>query len=151
MALKGIRVIELAGLAPGPYCGMILSDFGASVTRIDRVSEILYTIFVKDKIYTKDLHYITLQTINNRIDCLGQGKVTIPLNIKNQKAQTILRKLIKISDVLIEPFRPGVMEKLGLGPDVLLKENPRLIYARLTGFGMDLELTTTTIIIIQLS
>lgn len=73
--------------------------------------------------------------MNNRIDCLGQGKVTLPLNIKNPKAQTILRKLANISDVLIEPFRPGVMEKLGLGPDVLLKENPRLIYARLTGFG----------------
>lgn len=75
------------------------------------------------------------QTINNRIDCLGQGKTTLPLNIKNPKAQNILRKLVTKSDVLIEPFRPGVMEKLGLGPDVLLKENPRLIYARLTGFG----------------
>lgn len=73
--------------------------------------------------------------MNNRIDCLAQGKTTLPLNIKNAKAQTILRKLARISDVFIEPFRPGVMEKLGLGPDVLLKENPRLIYARLTGFG----------------
>lgn len=73
--------------------------------------------------------------MNNRIDCLGQGKTTLPLNIKNPKAQNILRKLVKISDVIIEPFRPGVMEKLGLGPDVLLKDNPRLIYARLTGFG----------------
>ncbi|KAJ6647502.1 Alpha-methylacyl-CoA racemase [Pseudolycoriella hygida] len=110
MALKGIRVLELAGLAPGPYCGMILSDFGASVTRIDR-------------------------TVNNRLDCLGNGKTTLPLNLKSTKAQTILRKLVKKSDVIIEPFRPGVMENLGLGPDVLMKDNPRLIYARLTGFG----------------
>lgn len=80
-------------------------------------------------------NYFNFQTINNRIDCLQQGKTTLPLNIKSPKAQTIIRKLAKISDVIIEPFRPGVMEKLGLGPDVLLKENPRLIYARLTGFG----------------
>ncbi|XP_037032407.1 alpha-methylacyl-CoA racemase [Bradysia coprophila] len=110
MALKGVRVIELAGLAPGPFCGMILSDFGASVTKIDR-------------------------TLNNRLDCLGQGKTTLPLNLKSPKAQTILRKLVTKSDVIIEPFRPGVMEKLGLGPDVLLKDNPALIYARLSGFG----------------
>lgn len=73
--------------------------------------------------------------MNNQIDCLAQGKTPLSLNIKNAKAQTIIRKLVKISDVFIEPFRPGVMEKLGLGPDDLLKENPRLIYARLTGFG----------------
>ncbi|XP_031626329.1 alpha-methylacyl-CoA racemase [Contarinia nasturtii] len=110
MALKGIKVLEFAGLAPGPYCGMILSDFGAIVTRVDRI-------------------------IENPIDCLGKGKRTIAIDIKNEKGQELVRALSKTSDVLIEPYRPGVMEKLNLGPDILLKENPRLIYARLTGFG----------------
>lgn len=90
--------------------GMILSDFGATVTRIDRI-------------------------IENPLDCLGKGKRTIAIDIKNVKGQELVRKLSKKCDVLIEPYRPGVMEKLNLGPDKLLKENPRLIYARLTGFG----------------
>lgn len=89
---------------------MILSDFGATVTRVDRM-------------------------IENPIDCLGKGKRTIAIDIKNAKGQELLRALSRTSDVLIEPYRPGVMEKLNLGPDILLKENPRLIYARLTGFG----------------
>lgn len=89
---------------------MILSDFGATVTKIDR-------------------------QIENPLDRLAKGKRTIAINIKNAKGQELVRSLCKTSDVLIEPYRPGVMEKLNLGPDVLLKENPGLIYARLTGFG----------------
>lgn len=89
---------------------MILSDFGASVTKIDRALE-------------------------NPLDCLANGKQKLAINIKNVKGQAIIRKLSNVSDVLIDPYRPGVMEKLNLGPEVLLKENPRLVYARLTGFG----------------
>lgn len=89
---------------------MILTDFGAEVTRVDRM-------------------------IENPLDCLGNGKRTIAIDIKNGKGQELVRKLSRKCDVLIEPYRPGVMEKLNLGPDTLLKENPRLIYARLTGFG----------------
>jgi len=91
---------------------MILSDFGATVTRVDKV-------------------------INNPLDVLKAGKRTISLNLKKPKAIEIMMKLCKNADVLIEPYRPGVMEKLGLGPEVLIKENPKLIYARLTGFGGD--------------
>lgn len=69
------------------------------------------------------------------MDVLQDGKQTLALNIKNPNAQQIVRKLCQKSDVLIDPYRPGVLEKLGLGPDILLKDNPRLIYARLTGFG----------------
>lgn len=90
--------------------GMILSDFGATVTKIDRI-------------------------IDNPLDSLAKGKRTIAINIKNEKGQQLVRTLCKKADVLIEPYRPGVMEKLNLGPKILLKENPRLIYARLTGFG----------------
>ncbi|KAJ8937414.1 hypothetical protein NQ318_012531, partial [Aromia moschata] len=111
MALRNLNVIELAGLAPVPFCGMILADFGATVVRVDKIGH------------------------NTDLDCLGNGKMSISLNLKNQKGARIIRDLCKTSDVLIEPFRKGVMEKLGLGPDVLLKDNPKLIYARLTGYG----------------
>ncbi|EDS43788.1 alpha methylacyl-coa racemase [Culex quinquefasciatus] len=112
MALKGLKVLEFAGLAPGPFCGMLLTDFGACVTRIDK-------------------------TPHNSIDVLQGGKRTLALDLKKPKAIEIVRSLCRKSDVLIEPFRPGVMEKLGLGPSELMRENPRLIYARLTGFGQN--------------
>lgn len=108
-ALAGVRVLELAGLAPAPFCGMVLADFGAVVTRIDKVK--------------------TLSTT----DRLARGKRSISVDLQSPHGIAIVRKLCLKSDVLIEPFRPGVMEKLGLGPEILLKENPRLIYARLTG------------------
>lgn len=110
MALKGIRVIEMAGLAPAPFCGKILHDFGASVLRVDRI-------------------------LHPEMDCLGRGKRSISLNLKHQHAVKIVRELCQQSDVLIEPFRPGVMERLSLGPDVLMGDNERLIYARITGYG----------------
>ncbi|KAH8413572.1 hypothetical protein KR009_012365 [Drosophila setifemur] len=110
MPLKGIKVLEFVGLAPGPLCGKILTDFGATVTRIDKV-------------------------LDNSLDVLQQGKRTVSLDLKNPKGQQLVRRLASKCDVLIEPFRPGVMEKLNLGPAQLCEENPRLIYARLTGFG----------------
>lgn len=131
MALKGIKVLELSGLAPAPFCGnvtnkneahfaansnlfvsagMVLTDFGATVTKIDRAWD-------------------------NPVDVLTDGKRKLAINIKHTRGQEIVRKLSGISDVLIEPYRPGVMEKLNLGPDSLMRDNPRLIYARLTGFG----------------
>jgi len=110
MALKGVKVLEIAGLAPAPYAGLILSDFGADVVRVDR-------------------------TDASNTDNLARGKRSIAIDLKKSEGIDIFKRLIKEADVLIEPFRPGVMEKLGLGPEVLLKLNPRLIYARLTGFG----------------
>ncbi|EDW02784.1 alpha-methylacyl-CoA racemase [Drosophila grimshawi] len=109
MPLRGIKVLEFVGLAPGPLCGKILADFGASVTRIDKVVD--------------------------SIDMLHQGKRTLVINLKKDGGQRLVQQLANKSDVLIEPFRPGVMEKLNLGPEVLCTSNPRLIYARLTGFG----------------
>ncbi|XP_071952510.1 alpha-methylacyl-CoA racemase-like isoform X2 [Antedon mediterranea] len=111
MALKGIKVIELSGLAPAPFAGMILSDFGAKVIRIDRVKEMM------------------------TVDRLARGKFSIALNLKMPAGVEVMRKLCKTADVLIEPYRPGVMERMGLGPEILMKENPELIYARMTGFG----------------
>ncbi|KAG7498189.1 alpha-methylacyl-CoA racemase [Solea senegalensis] len=111
MALAGVRVIELAGLAPAPFCGMILADFGAKVIRVDRTK------------------------VSMALDKQGRGKLSVSINLKTAKGVALLRKLCVQSDVVIEPYRKGVMEKLGLGPDDMLKENPRLIYARLTGYG----------------
>lgn len=111
MALAGIRVIELAGLAPAPFCGMILADFGASVIRVDRTKAAM------------------------AVDTQGRGKRSVAINLKTAAGVSLLKKLCLQSDVVLEPYRKGVMEKLGLGPQELLKENPRLIYARLTGYG----------------
>ena len=108
-ALAGVRVVELAGLAPAPFAGMILADFGASVVRVDRVKPLI------------------------SMDRLARGKRSIALDLHSKAGNTVARTLCRQADVLIEPFRPGVMEKLCLGPDTLMKENPRLIYARLTG------------------
>ena len=108
-ALAGLRVIEFAGLAPVPFAGMILADFGAVVTRIDRVKLAL------------------------DVDRLARGKRSVAIDLQDFRGKEVARKLCLKADVLIEPFRPGVMEKLGLGPEILLKENPSLIYARLTG------------------
>ncbi|XP_042158119.1 alpha-methylacyl-CoA racemase isoform X1 [Oncorhynchus tshawytscha] len=111
MALAGVRVIELAGLAPAPFCGMILADFGAKVIRVDRTK------------------------VAMAMDTQARGKRSVAINLKSPEGVAVLKRLCIQSDVVLEPFRKGVMEKLGLGPEELLKENPRLIYARLTGYG----------------
>ncbi|KAI7891051.1 CoA-transferase family III domain-containing protein [Mucor mucedo] len=110
LPLSNIRVFEMAGLAPAPFAGMILSDFGAQVIRIDKFKGF-------------------------NTDVLSRNKRSIAMDLKNPEAIQTLIKLLTHADVILDPFRPGVMEKLGLGPDVLLKVNPRLIYARLSGFG----------------
>jgi len=112
LPLDGIKVIEIAGLAPAPFAGMVLADFGASVIRIDKF------------------------THNFNMDILSRNKRSISVNLKSPIGISILKRLICCNtDILIEPFRPGVMEKLGLGPDVLCNLNEKLIYVRLTGFG----------------
>eukprot|EP00924_Labyrinthula_sp_SR-Ha-C_P002409 maker-scaffold_16-snap-gene-3.12-mRNA-1 protein AED:0.33 eAED:0.33 QI:93/1/1/1/1/1/2/35/389 len=114
MALAGIRVIEFAGLAPAPFAGMALADFGAEVIRIDKAKN--------------------GKALPNS-DTLSRGKKSIALDIKSSEGKKLAKKIISTADVLLDCFRPGVMERNGLGPDVLLELNPRLIYARITGFG----------------
>ncbi|XP_047426596.1 alpha-methylacyl-CoA racemase [Mugil cephalus] len=111
MALAGVRVIELAGLAPAPFCGMILADFGAKVISVNRTN------------------------VSMSVDTQARGKRSVAINLKTSQGVALLKKLCVQSDVVLEPYRKGVMEKLGLGPHELLTENPRLIYARLTGYG----------------
>src|SRR5512134_3605876 len=111
-ALQGVRVVEMAGLAPAPFCGMILADFGADVVRVDRVGA-------------------------GAFDQLARGKRSVAVNPKQPDGLATLLRMLEQVDVLLEPFRPGVMERLGLGPDAACGRNPRLVYARLTGFGQD--------------
>ncbi len=116
--LDGIKVIEMAGLAPSPYCGMLLSDFGADVVIVDRLSkgapEIPYTM---------------------KKSPFDRGKKSMRVNLKSEEGIDIVHRMVEKADVLLEPYRPGVMEALGLGPDDALELNPGLIYARLTGWG----------------
>jgi len=116
--LDGIKVIEMAGLAPSQYCGMLLADFGADVVIVDRIS--------------KDAPEIPNVMAKNPLD---RGKRSMRVNLKTEPGVVIVRKMIRNFDVLIEPYRVGVMESLGLGPEESLGLNPRLIYARLTGWG----------------
>ena len=116
--LDGIHVIEMSGLAPSPHCGMILADFGADVIIVDRL--------------TAGMPEIPNTMEKNPFD---RGKRSMRINLKAAAGVDIVRKMIEVSDVLIEPYRPGVMEKMRLGPDDALAINSRLIYARLTGWG----------------
>jgi alpha-methylacyl-CoA racemase len=118
--LEGIRVIEMAGLAPSPYCGMILADFGAEVVVVDRLA--------------KGGPEIPNVMPKNPFD---RGKRSIRVNLKTEGGKHLLGRMIRDSDVLLEPYRPGVMEALGLGPEKALEINERLIYARLTGWGQE--------------
>jgi alpha-methylacyl-CoA racemase len=116
--LDGIKVIEMTGLAPSPYCGVILADFGADVIIVDRLSE--------------GGPEIPNVMARNPLD---RGKRSMRVNLKKEEGKAIVQRMVEGSDVLLEPYRPGVMEKLGLGPDETLRLNPGLIYARLTGWG----------------
>jgi alpha-methylacyl-CoA racemase len=111
--LAGIRIVEFAGIGPGPFAGMLLADMGADVVRIDR----------QDAIKA------------DPGDVASRGKRSVALNLKDAADREIALKLCDKSDMLIEGYRPGVMERLGLGPDVMLSRNPRLVYGRMTGWG----------------
>ena len=116
--LDGINVIEMAGLAPSPYCGMLMSDFGADVVIVDRLTK-----------GAPEIPYIMKKSPFDR------GKRSMRVNLKSQGGIEIVNRMIQKADVLLEPYRPGVMESLSLGPEEALKLNPKLIYARLTGWG----------------
>ena len=116
--LHGVRVVELAGIGPGPFCGMLLADLGADVLRIDRLEE-------------TDLGL----PIAPRFDVMGRGRRSIGLDLKRPGAAAMVLDLAGRADALIEGFRPGVTERLGIGPAPCLARNPRLVYGRITGWG----------------
>lgn len=112
--LAGLRVVEFSGIGPGPHCAMLLSDLGAEVLRIERAGGSGWA-----------------NPINDR------GRAILELDIRADEGRDRARVAIDRADVLIEGFRPGVMERLGLGPDTCLERNPRLVYGRMTGWGQD--------------
>lgn len=118
--LSGITIIEFAAIGPGPYGTMLLADLGADVIRLDRAS---------------DVHQP--ETANRSSVGMGRNRRSIAFDLKHPDAIATAKQLIATADVVIEGFRPGVMERLGLGPDVLCAANPRLIYARITGWGQE--------------
>ena len=116
--LKGLKVVEMTGLGPGPFCAMMLGDMGAEVVRIDRLN-------------SETIEGDPLTNINAR------SRRSVALNLKTDAGRDAALRLISQADVLIEGFRPGVMERLGLGPDESLTANPKLVYGRMTGWGQD--------------
>ena len=111
--LTGLKIIEFAGIGPGPFCGMLLSDLGADVVRIDRKG----------------------QGRGSPADVTARGRRSVGLDLKNPQSIETCLKLLESADAMFEGFRPGVMERLGLGPDVVLKRNPKIVYGRMTGWG----------------
>ncbi len=116
--LTGFKVVEMAGIGPAPMCAMMLSDMGAEVIRVDRVQDAGLGIAMQPE-----------------FSFLTRGRPSIAMDLKNPEAIAALLELIASADVLLEGFRPGVMERLGLGPGLCLERNPRLVYARVTGWG----------------
>jgi alpha-methylacyl-CoA racemase len=118
--LSGYKVIELAGIGPGPMCAMLLSDMGADVLRIDRTADAGLGVAMETK-----------------YSLLNRGRRSVALDLKRPEAIEAMLRLVEKADALIEGFRPGVTERLGLGPDDCLRRNPRLIYGRMTGWGQE--------------
>ena len=114
--LKGLKIIEMAGIGPGPFCGMVLADLGAEIIRVDRASAI---------------------GTGSKQDAANRGKKSIAVDLKSEEGVEVVLKLVETADAIFEGFRPGVMERLGLGPDVCSKRNERIVFGRMTGWGQE--------------
>ncbi|MFN0160895.1 MAG: CaiB/BaiF CoA transferase family protein [Burkholderiales bacterium] len=118
--LHGLKILEFEAIGPGPFCGMMLSDMGADVLMVDRPDNPRLGLG-RERWY----------------DVMLRGRRSVTLNLKSPEGVAAARRLVTKADAIIEGFRPGVMERLGLGPEVLLADNPRLVYGRMTGWGQD--------------
>lgn len=116
--LKGMRIVEMAGIGPGPFCAMMLADMGAEVIRIHQKNS-----------------SPLLPILNTKYDVLARGRRSMAIDLKMPGAAEGVRQLIDRADALIEGYRPGVMERLGLGPEACLERNPKLVFGRMTGWG----------------
>ncbi len=118
--LAGIKIVEMGGIGPGPMCALLLADMGAEIVRIDRMEETGLGVHTDPK-----------------FNLLMRGRRSVAIDSKSPEGKEAILKLIDQADALIEGFRPGVMERLGLGPDVVLARNAKLAYGRMTGWGQD--------------
>lgn len=114
--LNGVKIVEMVGVGPGPFCGMMLADMGAEVIRVDRLDR---------------------KGGATRSDILNRSRRSVAVDLKSEQGVTIVKRLIAQADGLIEGYRPGVMERLGLGPGVCEALNPALVFGRITGWGQD--------------
>ena len=112
--LKGLKIVEMAGIGPGPFCGMVLADLGAEVIRVDRASAL---------------------GGGTREEPANRGKKSIAVDLKSAEGVEVVLKLVENSDAIFEGCRPGVMERIGLGPDICQNRNKKLVYGRMTGWG----------------
>ena len=118
--LSGIRIVEIAGIGPGPFCAMMLADLGAEVLRVDRAE--------RARLPRPD---------RPNLDLLNRGRRSVAVDLKSPAGVEVVLRLVEKADALIEGFRPGVMERIGLGPEVCLARNPGLVFGRMTGWGQD--------------
>src|SRR3546814_15704756 len=116
--LAGVKIVELAGIGPGPFCALMLADMGADVVRVDRAQNVTGG-----------------DPAAPPADVLNRGRRSIGVDLKNPDGVETVLSLIESADALIEGFRPGVTERLRLGPDVALAHNPQLVYSRMQGSG----------------
>ncbi len=123
--LEGVRIVELAGIGPAPFAGMMLADAGADIVRIDR--------------YDKAVHP---PNQDPHIDLMNRGRRSVAVDLKHPDGAALVLRLVERADGLFEGFRPGVAERLGLGPEACLARNPRLVYGRMTGWGQDGPMAT---------
>lgn len=117
--LAGLRVLEIAGIGPGPFAAMLLSDFGAEVVRVDRAGSVA----------------AAGANLQPSLDVLTRGRRSVAVNLKSPHGRDVLFQLVDTADALLEGFRPGVAERLGIGPEPCLQRNERLVYGRMTGWG----------------
>lgn len=118
--LAGLRIVELAGIGAGPHCAMMLADMGAEVVRVDRPAASGLGV-----------------PIDPKFDLVLRGRRSLAIDLKSEAGRDTVLRMIDQADALIESFRPGVTERMGLGPEVCLSRNPKLVYGRLTGWGQD--------------
>ena len=125
--LAGVKIIELGGIGPAPFTSMLLSDMGADALRLDRIKD-------SDS---------GVKGMDARFNLINRGRRSVAMDLKNPRAIEAVRRLAANADAVTEGFRPGVAERLGLGPDELLAINPKLVYGRITGWGQDGPLAST--------
>jgi len=124
--LEGVRIIELAGLGPAPFAGMMLADAGADILRVDRSDKATYPPM-------EGAH----------VDLMNRGRRSVAVDLKHPGGVELVLRLVEGADALIEGFRPGVVERLGIGPEACLARNPGLVFGRMTGWGQDGPLAST--------
>ena len=119
--LAGYRIVEMAGIGPGPFTAMLLADMGAEVIRVDR----------------RESADLGMPGREPKFELLNRGRKSLAVDLKSEEGRAVVKKLVAGADAIIEGFRPGVMERLGLGPAELLAVNPKLVFGRMTGFGQE--------------